>query len=94
MPAQLNHTYDDALEYVYDGVPLCRHVYRPQTPRLESPKPYFYPLRTLSGNPVSIFRPSDHLWHHGLAMTFALTFDTEYPLPDGAWSVPQIKAFG
>ena len=49
MPAQLNHTYDDALEYLYDGVPLFRYVYRPRTPQRESPKPYFYPLHTLSG---------------------------------------------
>jgi hypothetical protein len=71
MRAQLNHTYDDALEYLYNGVSLFRYVYRPQTPQLESPKPYFYPLHTLSGHPVSIFRPIDHRWHHGLAMTFA-----------------------
>ena len=71
MKPQLNHTFDDALEYLYDGVPLFRYVYRPQTPQLESPKPYFHPLHTLAGNRVSLFRPTDHLWHHGLAMTFA-----------------------
>jgi len=71
MRPQLNHTYEDALEYLYDGVLLFRYVYRPQTPQRESPKPYFYPLHTLSGNPVSAFRPIDHFWHHGLAMTCA-----------------------
>jgi hypothetical protein len=71
MRVQLNHIYDDALEYIYDGVPLFRYVYRPQTRQLESPKPYLHPLHTLAGNPVSNYRPTDHLWHHGLAMTFA-----------------------
>ena len=71
MHAELNHSYNECLEYVYDGVTLFRYVYRPRTPQVESPKPYFHPLHTLAGNRVSLFRPTDHLWHHGLAMTFA-----------------------
>jgi hypothetical protein len=37
----------------------------------ESPKPYFHPLRTLAGEEVTLFRPHDHPWHTGLAMTSA-----------------------
>ena len=69
--SQLNHIDDNALEYAYSGVSLFRYVYRPKTLQLESPKPRFHPLHTLSGRLVSGFRPIDHPWHHGLAMTFA-----------------------
>src|SRR5215472_4554091 len=50
---------------------LLRYVYAPDTPQVESPRPYFHPLRTLAGDTVTIFRPHDHLWHHGLSMTSA-----------------------
>jgi hypothetical protein len=46
-------------------------VYEPATPADEAPKPYFHPLRTLAGNDVTVFRPHDHLWHTGLAMSFS-----------------------
>lgn len=50
---------------------LFRYVYRPDTPPVESPKPYLHPLRTLAGNVVTLFRPHDHVWHKGVAMTWA-----------------------
>src|SRR5215831_7409494 len=50
---------------------LFRYVYAPDTPPVESPRPYFHPLRTLAGDVVTIFRPHDHRWHHGLSMTSA-----------------------
>ncbi|SDQ73305.1 PmoA family protein [Thermostaphylospora chromogena] len=50
-----------------DGVDLFRYVYGPWDRPLESPRPYFHPLRTLSGRTVSLFRPWDHVWHKGLA---------------------------
>jgi hypothetical protein len=59
------------VEARYGGHPLFRYVYQPHTPAVESPKPYFHPLYTLGGNLVTIFRPHDHPWHHGLAMTSA-----------------------
>ncbi len=68
---QLVHTLDSHLDLVHDGVTLFSYVYRPQTPAIESPRPYFHPLRTLKGNVVSGFRPHDHRWHHGLSMTCA-----------------------
>lgn len=67
----LTHHLDDAIELAYRGQPLLRYVYAPDTPPRESPKPYFHPLRTLAGNEVTIFRPYDHLWHKGLALTMA-----------------------
>lgn len=56
-----------ALLAVHDGVELCRYVYRPPEPAVESPRPYFHPLRTLTGDVVSIYRPHDHVWHKGIA---------------------------
>ena len=68
---KLIHTLDEAVELQHDGISLFRYVYNPQTPAIESPRPYFHPLRTLKGNLVSGFRPQDHRWHHGLSMTCA-----------------------
>jgi hypothetical protein len=50
---------------------LFRYVYEPDTPQVESPRPYFHPLKTLAGDTVTIFRPHDHRWHQGLSMTSA-----------------------
>jgi hypothetical protein len=51
-----------------DGL-LCRYVYAPETAANESPKPYFHPLNSLAGDTLTNFRPNDHPWHHGLALT-------------------------
>lgn len=56
-----------AVTAVHDGVELCRYVYRPPEPPVESPRPYFHPIRTLTGDEVSIYRPHDHVWHKGIA---------------------------
>lgn len=37
---------------------------------VNTPKPYFHPLRTLSGVDVTGFAPDDHPWHHGLQFAF------------------------
>ena len=57
-----------------DGTPgrtrateLFRYVYRPREPVLESPRPYFHPVRTLGGDLVSLYRPHDHVWHKGIS---------------------------
>ena len=63
---------DDRLELHFGDVELFRYVYRPRMAPLESPKPYFHPIRTLAGNVVTIYRPYDHVWHKGLQMTFAV----------------------
>lgn len=46
---------------------LIRYVYRPTDVQLESPRPYFHPIRTAGGDLVSLFRPHDHVWHKGIA---------------------------
>ncbi|MGP3932910.1 PmoA family protein [Nonomuraea sp. KM88] len=56
-----------ALTLTSDGVDLFRYVYGPWDRRLESPRPYFHPLRTRSGRLVSLYRPWDHVWHKGIA---------------------------
>lgn len=68
---RLTHQLDSYVELAFRGQPILRYVYVPETEPSESPKPYFHPLVTLGGNEVSIFRPYDHLWHKGLAMTMA-----------------------
>ena len=65
------HAISNHIELQYGDKPLFRYVYLPTTAGRESPKPYFHPLYTLGGNLVTIFRPHDHVWHHGMAMTSA-----------------------
>src|SRR5688572_13504368 len=71
------HEDDSALRVQWDGdsalrvqrgtVPLLRYVYRPTEDQIESPRPYFHPVWTLSGSEVSLYRPHDHVWHKGIA---------------------------
>lgn len=49
------------------GTELLRYVYRPTDVQLESPRPYFHPIRTAQGDLVSLYRPHDHVWHKGIA---------------------------
>lgn len=53
----------------WEGTGLFRYVYRPDDPQLESPRPYFHPVRTLRGDVVSLYRPHDHVWHKGIALS-------------------------
>jgi hypothetical protein len=78
MPLEVIHKLHESVDVRYGKVPnhrddglLFRFIYEPHTREDESPKPYFHPLQTLSGNLVSIFRPHDHVWHAGLQMTMA-----------------------
>lgn len=68
---QLVHTLDPHVDLFHDDVTLFSYVYNSRVPAIESPRPYFHPLRTLKGNIVSGFRPHDHRWHHGLSLTCA-----------------------
>jgi hypothetical protein len=68
-PLRLTHRINDAVELAYGGTTLFRYVYMPDTAPKESPKPYFHPVQTLAGNLITNFRPHDHVWHKGLAMT-------------------------
>jgi Methane oxygenase PmoA len=58
-----------ALTVSYEGTELARYVYRPGDAQRESPRPYFHPVRTLAGNVVTIYRPHDHVWHKGIALS-------------------------
>jgi hypothetical protein len=44
-------------------------VYRPGDAQLESPRPFFHPVRTLRGDLVTLYRPYDHVWHKGIALS-------------------------
>lgn len=71
MQPELVHHLNGRVDLVYDGVCLFEYHYRPGVDPSEVPKPYFHPLRTLKGHLVTNYRPTDHRWHTGLAMTFA-----------------------
>ncbi len=64
---KLDHALGHSVEVRAGDAPLFTYVYRPDTARLESPKPYLHPIRTLAGDVVSLFRPHDHVWHKGIA---------------------------
>ena len=53
----------------FAGVDVARYVFVDDAPAVESPKPYLHPIRTLSGAPLTGYRPCDHRWHKGLQMT-------------------------
>ncbi|RNL83047.1 DUF6807 domain-containing protein [Halostreptopolyspora alba] len=63
----LVHEHERSVRVSHDGTELTRYVYRPWDRQLESPRPYFHPVRTLGGDPVSLYRPHDHVWHKGIA---------------------------
>ena len=71
MSLSIQQHADEVIVVLYQNRQLFRYVYRPQTALEESPRPYFHPLATLQGDVVTDFRPADHRWHHGLAMTCA-----------------------
>ncbi len=65
------HRDGDELTVSVGETVIARYVLRPQVPGVEAPKPYFHPLNTLSGAPLTAFRPWDHRWHKGLQMTWS-----------------------
>ena len=58
---------DGTLVVSIDGTEVVTYVYRSAVAQLESPRPYFHPLRTLGGETVTQSRPADHVWHQGLS---------------------------
>ena len=64
----LRHNETDATALA-DDLELFRYVYRPGDAQLESPRPFFHPVRTLRGDLVTIYRPHDHVWHKGIALS-------------------------
>lgn len=72
---------------VSDGaVPLLRYVLVPDSPQLESPKPYLDPIRTRAGHVVSLMRPWDHVWHKGIAWSLPVVGE------DNFWGGPTYLA--
>jgi hypothetical protein len=67
----LTHEHDRALRVTWRDRELFRYVYRPWDDQRESPRPYFHPMWTLDGRPVSLYRPHDHVWHKGLSLALA-----------------------
>jgi hypothetical protein len=63
----LTRRRDGSVSCRWRGAELFRYVYRPGEPEVESPRPYFHPVRTLGGDVVSLYRPHDHVWHKGIA---------------------------
>ncbi|MDX1991037.1 MAG: PmoA family protein [bacterium] len=65
---RLLHKFNDNIELYYGERLLFRYVYYPRTAQHESPRPYFHPIRTLAGDTLTLYRPHDHRWQHGLSM--------------------------
>lgn len=64
---RLVHERDQALGIWHGDQRLTRYVYHPTEEQLESPRPYWHPIHTLGGDPVSLYRPHDHVWHKGIS---------------------------
>jgi hypothetical protein len=71
MSVSVQHVLDESLLISVGDVEIVRYSYAPDLDAREVPKPYFHPLRSLAGDVVTLARPTDHLWHHGLSLTFA-----------------------
>jgi hypothetical protein len=67
----VTHEYGHDLRVRAGDIELARYVYADDTPVVEAPKPYFHPVRTLAGAVVTAYRPRDHRWHKGIAMTLS-----------------------
>lgn len=48
---------------------LLSYRYSPAEAQFESPRPYLHPVHTLGGRLVTVFRPHDHVWHKGIALS-------------------------
>jgi hypothetical protein len=87
MVMSLQHD-DTAVAAVWDDTELFRYTYLPDDPQLESPRPYFHPVRTLRGDVVTVFRPHDHVWHKGIALSLPNIG------PENFWGGPTFKNGG
>ncbi len=70
--------HDDRVLIRANDVVLTEYVHRPSDPQLESPRPYFSPIRTLGGETVSLYRPHDHVWHKGIAWSLPVVGDENF----------------
>jgi hypothetical protein len=72
------HDIGRSVSVVDGGVELFTYTYAPDSPQLESPKPYLHPLRTRAGHVVSLYRPHDHVWHKGIAWALPVVGDENF----------------
>lgn len=68
----------DRLRLIAGDVVLAEYVFRPDNPTLESPRPYLDPIRTRSGELVSLYRPHDHVWHKGITWSLPVVGDENF----------------
>ena len=61
---------DDVVSVTLGGVTVAEYHATADIAPVDTPKPYFHPLRTPGGVVITDFGPSDHTWHHGLAFAF------------------------
>ena len=78
---------DGTLVVSLDGAELFRYVYRSPVAPLESPRPYFHPMRTLGGTTVTQSRPADHVWHQGLSWALP-NIEVDGPGSHNFWGGP------
>jgi hypothetical protein len=60
---------ETAVTVLWDDTELFRYVYLPSDVQMESPRPYLHPVRTMAGDQVTLYRPHDHVWHKGIALS-------------------------
>jgi len=58
----------DQVEAFAGDCPLFTYVFRPDMPMEHAPRPYFHPVHSLSGVPLTAVQPPDHPWHYGLSL--------------------------
>ncbi|WP_210508715.1 PmoA family protein [Naasia sp. SYSU D00057] len=75
----------DTVDLTVDGTAVATIVQRDGAPRLESPRPYLHPIRSLAGRIVSDHRPADHAWHWGLSLAVANLAVPGEPHPVNLW---------
>lgn len=76
---------DCAVTITLNGTTVASYVFRAPDAQKESPRPYFYPLRTPDGGNVTVYRPHDHLWHKGVAWSLP------HFGPDNFWGGPSYR---
>jgi len=59
-------------EFVGFNAASFSYNYAPTYCPFEARKPYMHPIHTLAGNPITCYRPHDHVWHKGIQMTMAV----------------------
>lgn len=71
MRLQVIHVLGETVRVQCGSTTVLEYHYQPDLPPEESPKPYIHPLATPQGDLLSLYRPHDHPWHHGLYFGWA-----------------------